>query len=101
MTPPAAGGTIPVANFSVYTSNGWRYDITSDLATAPSFVTQTPANAPMSGTADRTEAKAVLGSPVAGKITYKLTNTVTGNVIINLTINVDLGSLTGQAVYKP
>jgi hypothetical protein len=55
----------------------------------------------MSGTADRTEAKAVLGSPVTGQITYKLTNTGTGNVIINLTINVDLGSLTAQAVYKP
>jgi hypothetical protein len=100
MTPPAAGGSIPVANFSVYTSNGWRYDITSDLATSPSFITQTPANAPLSGTADRTEAKAVLGAPVTGTITYKLTNTGTGNVVINLTINVDLGSLTAQAVYK-
>jgi tetrahydromethanopterin S-methyltransferase subunit E len=101
MSPPSAGASIPVANLVNYTSNGWRYDITATLASNPSSYTQVPANAPLVGTADRTEAKAVLGAPVAGKITYKLTNTTTGNVVVDLTMDVDLGSLTATAVYKP
>jgi type II secretory pathway pseudopilin PulG len=101
MAPPAAGGTIPVANFTGYISNGWRYDIDVTLAALPSSVTQVPVGAPMSGTADRTEAKAVLGAPIAGKIAYKLTNTGSSNVVIDVTIDVDLGSLTTSSVYTP
>lgn len=101
MSPPSAGASIPVANLVNYTSNGWRYDVIATLASSPSSVSQVPSNAPLVGTADRTEAKAVLGAPVAGKITYKLTNTATGNTVMDLTMDVDLGSLTATAVYKP
>ena len=100
MAPPAAGGTIPVGSLD-YTSSGWRTEITASLATAPSSVTQTPANAPMSGTADRTESRSVSGSPVSGTMTYRVTNTTTSEIVVDLTVAIDLGTLTAQARYQP
>jgi hypothetical protein len=96
MSPPAAGGTIPVASVD-HTSGGFRIQISGSLATAPSHTRQIPAGA--IGIADRTEAQAVLGSPVAGAFTYKLTNTGTGAVVVDLTISVDLGTLTATTRY--
>ncbi len=56
--------------------------------------------APVFGRADRTDARAVLGSPLTGTIRYRLTKTATSEVVIDLTMRVDLGSLTAQAKYR-
>lgn len=100
MSPSEVGASIPVLSPWSYTSNGWRYDVTTTLASAPSSSTQVPQNAPLSGTADRSDAKSTLGAPVTGTIDYKLTNP-SGNVVVDLRMTVDLGSLTATAVYKP
>jgi type II secretory pathway pseudopilin PulG len=99
MSPSVDGAAIPVANLD-YTSGTWRYEITASLASAPSSFTQTPASAPLSGTADRSEATAKLGAPVTGTISYRLTNTSTGAVVVDVTMEIDLGSLTASARYQ-
>jgi hypothetical protein len=53
------------------------------------------------GTADRYEARATLGSPVAGTFTYRVTNTATSAVVADVTVAVDLGTLTANARYSP
>ncbi|MDQ3990769.1 MAG: hypothetical protein M3245_00460, partial [Actinomycetota bacterium] len=100
MSPTAAGGPVPVAALD-YTSNGWRYQISGNLAVAPSSVTQNPTDAPMFGLANRTEARSVLGSPLTGTISYRVTNTATSEVVVDVTITVDLGSLTTLTRYRP
>jgi hypothetical protein len=95
-TPPAAGTwTYSPTTISAFTSGGFKYDITASLSSAPSFTSQVPTSA--SGTADRSQARAVLGSPITGTITYKVTNASTSAVIADLTITVDLGTLTAFA----
>ncbi|HSH58933.1 MAG TPA: type II secretion system protein [Acidimicrobiales bacterium] len=94
-SPRTDGSAIPVADL-VTESNGWRLEIRPSLASAPSSVSDTNAV-----TADRNQAKANLGAPLTGRITYKLTNTGTGNVVVDLTVNVDLGSLAASAQYTP
>ncbi|MDP8957351.1 MAG: type II secretion system GspH family protein [Actinomycetota bacterium] len=100
MTQPPEGGIIPVAPVS-YTANGYRVEISGSLASGPSRASGIPAGA--AGTADRFEARAILGSPVAGTFTYKVTNTLVGGgtVIANLTVAVDLGGLTATTRFSP
>ncbi|MDQ3991969.1 MAG: hypothetical protein M3245_06660, partial [Actinomycetota bacterium] len=100
MSPTAAGGPVPVAALD-HSSNGWRYQISGNLAVAPSSVTQNPTDAPMFGLANRTEARSVLGSPLTGTISYRVTNTATSEVVVDVTITVDLGSLTTLTRYRP
>jgi hypothetical protein len=98
MAPPLAGGTIPVSPVD-FTSGGYRIEISGSLGTSPSFTSQVPAGA--SGIANRTEAKAILGTPLGGTFTYKVTNTATSAVIVDVTVSVDLGALTATARYAP
>jgi hypothetical protein len=80
-----------------HTSGGYRIQISGAFGTAPSSISQIPGGAV--GVATRTEARAVLGSPVAGSFTYKVTNTATSEVVVDLTVAVDLGTLTATARY--
>jgi hypothetical protein len=80
-----------------YTSGTWRYDISASLGSGATFTSQTPTTA--TGVVDRLDAKAVVGAPVAGTISYKLTNTSSNLVYVDLTISVDLGTLTANAGY--
>jgi hypothetical protein len=96
--PPAAGGAIPLTAVD-FTAGGYRTEISGSLASSPSFTSQVPAGA--SGTADRNEARATLGSPVSGTFTYRVTYIATSEVVADLTISVDLGSLTATARYAP
>jgi hypothetical protein len=98
MSPPAAGGSIPVTAVS-YTSGGYRVDVSGSLGASPSFTSQVPAGA--SGTTERNEARATLGSPVSGEFTYKVTNTSTSAVVMDVTVSVDLGTLSATARYAP
>ena len=97
ITPPLSGGSIPIPAFT-HSTGIWRYDVTASLSTAPSFTSQVPST--VVGTANRTEARARLGSPLVGTITYKLTNTSTAQVVVDLSMTVDLGSLTAFARYQ-
>ena len=82
---------------SAFVSGGFRYDITTSTtpASGASYTSQTPTGA--SGTADRTMARAVLGSPILGTITYTVTNSSTSAVVADVRITIDLGTLTAFA----
>ena len=96
---PASGvwSTAP-ANVNFTTSGGYVYTLTANLGSNPSFTTQVPSNA--AGSATRTEAKAVVGSPVVGTITYQVTDP-SAHVIVDVTIAIDIGNLTAYAKYSP
>ena len=107
MTPPAAGGAIPVFTDGFgksvnYASGGYRIEISNvSLAAAPSEIFQICGAPCPGGAADRSEARAVLGSPVTGGFDYRVTNTSTGEVVADLHVAVDLGTMTAQARYAP
>lgn len=91
------GGAITIPAVSV-TSNGWKIDLTASLSTSPSYVSQDPPGA--FGTGTRYQARAVLGAPLVGTITYKVTNTTTSTVVMDVTLTIDLGTLTAYARYQ-
>ena len=95
---PSSGGTWSTqpANLSFTTSGGYTYTMTANLGSNPSSTSQSPSGA--SGSATRTEAKAVVGSPVAGTITYQLTDP-SSHVLVNVTMTIDLGNCTAYAKY--
>jgi hypothetical protein len=92
------GGSIPVGTVTAFTSGGFTYNITASLATGPSYTSEIPAGA--TGTTDRTEVHAFVGSPIVGTITYQVKNG-SGTEIMDLTITIDLGSLSANARYAP
>jgi hypothetical protein len=99
VTPSTGAWSAQPATVTAFSSGGYKYDLTASLSSVPSYTTQTPTGAV--GTADRTSARAVLGSPVVGTITYKVTNASTSAVVTDLTMTIDLGTLTAYARYAP
>jgi hypothetical protein len=83
------------ATVAAFSSGGFKYDLTANLASAASYTSQLPTGA--SGTADRTLGRAVLGAPIIGTITYKVTNASSSVVVADLIITIDLGTLTAYA----
>jgi type II secretory pathway pseudopilin PulG len=77
---------------SYTTNSNYRYDISAVLGSGQTYTTS-------SGSSPITEAKAVVGAPVTGTITYKLTDVTNNRVLIDVTLTVDLGTLTSYTKY--
>jgi Tfp pilus assembly protein PilV len=75
------------------TSSNYRYQITSTLGSTATTTTSTTTSGNI------VEAKATVGAPVIGTITYKLTDVTNSRVLIDVTMYVDLGSLIAYAKY--
>ncbi|MFN2545473.1 MAG: hypothetical protein ABR600_13035, partial [Actinomycetota bacterium] len=82
---------------STVTSGAYAMTFTPSLTSVPTYTAQTPVNA--SGTADRTSAIAVLGSPVVGNLQVQLTSG--GTTLMDVTLAIDLGTLTSSTKYTP
>jgi hypothetical protein len=78
------------------TSSNYRYQISSTLGSGTTYTTSASMSSPCSG---YSEAKAVVGAPVTGTITYKLTDVTTTRVLIDVTVSIDLGSLISYGKY--
>ena len=78
-----------------YTTNsGYVYNISSTLGSGQTYCTGSSVGC----TSSTTEAKAVVGSPVIGTISYKVTD-ASSHVLIDVTMTIDLGSLVSYAKY--
>ena len=90
--PPASGtwSTNPTA--VSYTSGSYKYDMTATLGSGLTYTTST-------GSGTLTAAKAVVGSPVVGTITYKLTDVNNSRVLVDVTLTIGLGTLISTTAY--
>jgi type II secretory pathway pseudopilin PulG len=97
---PPTSGTWTTSPSTVSFSNTvggttYQYDMSGTLSSGQTYTSTST----VSGTLR--EAKAVVGSPVVGTISYKLTDTTNNRILIDLTLTIDLGSLTSYAKYTP
>jgi hypothetical protein len=92
---PTSGtwSTSPTA-VSWTSSNNYTYNISSTLGSGQTYCTGSSVGC----TSSTTEAKAVVGSPVIGTISYKVTD-ASSHVLIDVTMTIDLGSLVSYAKY--
>jgi len=96
-----AGASLTIPAFTYAKTNGGGDLITVQM-TASLTIGASPATTQTfltGSTTTRTLARAILGSPLSGTITYKLLRN--GSTRASLTLSVNLGTVTAQTAYQP